>query len=287
MTRAIGDTGRMLFSLVLGTVGRTSEVERFLRSLHAQHCREFELIVVDQNADDRLRPILAAYAEGFPVRHVRSERGLSRARNAGLAHVRGSLVAFPDDDCWYPADLLARVAGEFAVHPEWDGITGRSVDEHGVESGARFLPSSAVLSLATAWYAISYAIFLRRRVVDSVGAFDETLGVGAGTAYGSGEETDYVIRAIRAGHVVRYSRQIVVHHPNPVRTFDAAARRRGYSYGCGMGRVLDKHRYPRWQVAQALVRPAGGAVVAAVTGRWDRARYYANVLSGRLRGLRG
>jgi glycosyltransferase involved in cell wall biosynthesis len=275
------------FSLVLGTVGRTAELERFLRSLDAQDYRAFELIAVDQNADDRLAPVLAAYAGRFPLRHLRRERGLSRARNAGLAHVRGSLVSFPDDDCWYPPGLLARLAREFAAHPEWDGITGRSVDEHGAASGARFLPASATLSAGTAWYAISYAIFLRKRVVDAVGGFDETLGVGAGTAYGSGEETDYVIRAISAGHVVRYLDQVVVHHPNPVRTFDAAARRRGYSYGCGMGRVLGKHGYPLRQVVPALVRPVGGALVAAAAGQWARARYYANVFSGRLRGLRG
>lgn len=277
----------MRFSLVLGTVGRTLELERFLNALDAQRYRQFELIVVDQNEDDRLPPVLAPYMDRFPILHLRCARGLSRARNIGLAHAGGELVGFPDDDCWYPPGLLATVAAEFAGHPEWDGVTGRSVDEHGVESGARFLPASATLSLATAWHAISYAIFLRRRVVDAIGGFDETLGVGAGTAYGSGEETDYVIRALRGGHTVRYVNRVVVHHPNPVRTFDAAARRRGYSYGCGMGRVLGKHRYPPWHLAEALIRPAGGAVVAAATGRWAQARYYAAVLSGRLRGLRG
>ena len=45
---------------------------------------------------------------------------------------------------------------------------------------------------------ISFTIFLRRRVVERVGEFDETLGVGAGTPYGSCEESDYLIRAVKS-----------------------------------------------------------------------------------------
>jgi len=277
----------MRFSLVLGTIGRTSELERFLRSLDRQTYRDFEVIVIDQNADDRLAPILGGFAGRFPIEHLRAEPGLSRARNVGLRRARGDCVGFPDDDCWYPEDVLAKVAGLAAANAAWSGVTGRSVDEAGRESAAKFLPESATLSLTTAWNAISYAIFLRRAVVEAVGGFDETLGVGAGTAFGSGEETDYIIRAIRAGYAIRYASDVVVHHPNPVRTFDIAAQRRGYSYGCGMGRVLAKHRYPAWYVARSLARPCAGAAISALTGQPGRARYYVNVFSGRLRGLIG
>ena len=36
-------------------------------------------------------------------------------------------------------------------------------------------------------------------VVEAVGAFDETLGPGAGTPWGSGEDTDYHLRILKAG----------------------------------------------------------------------------------------
>jgi len=98
----------------------------------------FELIVVDQNDDDRLVPILKDYKEKFSILHLRSKKGLSRARNVGLRYVSGDIVAFPDDDCWYPPDLLERVANFFEEHPGVDGLTGRSVDENGESSSGRF-----------------------------------------------------------------------------------------------------------------------------------------------------
>src|SRR2546427_827401 len=96
----------MKFSLVQATLGRTGELARFLRELDQQTYRSFELIVVDQNPDQRLAPILAPYESRFPVFHVRSEKGLSRARNVGMRQIGGDVVAFPDDDCWYPPHLL-------------------------------------------------------------------------------------------------------------------------------------------------------------------------------------
>ena len=115
----------MRFSLVLGTVSRTWELERFLVSLNAQTYRDFELIVVDQNPDDRLVPLLAACADGFPTTHLRSERGLSRAKNVGIEAASGAVIGFPDDNCEFPPRLLEKVAAFFERHPEIDGLTTR------------------------------------------------------------------------------------------------------------------------------------------------------------------
>lgn len=276
----------MKFSLVLATVGRTQEITRLLHSLEAQCYRDFELIVVDQNSDDRLVPILSPFADRFPIIHLRSERGLSRARNGGLKWISGGVVAFSDDDCWYPEAILAYVHKQFMGHPEWDGITGRSIDENGAESAFSFGTESGLIDRFSVWQqAISYTIFLRRAVIDKVGPFDETLGLGAGTIFGSGEETDYLVRAIQAGFGIYYLRPLTVHHPHPEETIDRIVLKRTFAYGCGMGRVLSKHRYPMWFTIRALIRPLGGAVLFLSKFAMPKAALHWIRCMGRVRGL--
>jgi GT2 family glycosyltransferase len=275
------------FSLVLATLGRTAEVARFLGALNEQSYRDFELIVVDQNPDDRLVALLEPFSTRFVIKHLRSERGLSRARNVGLTRVSGDVVAFPDDDCWYPADLLAYVRDQLAGVPAVDGITGRSIDEQGNESAFRFSTSAGVVDRISVWQeAISYTIFLRRGVVDRVGGFDEELGVGAGTRFGSGEETDYVVRALAAGARVLYQPGLAVHHPHPELNIDSRIIQRAYSYGCGMGRVLTKHQYPFWFKARAVVRPLGGGIVSLARLNLPKAMLHWRRCVGRMSGMR-
>ena len=276
----------MKFSLVLATVGRTAELQRFLESLDAQTFRDFELIVIDQNPDERLAPLLTKYAKRFSIVHVRSEKGLSRARNVGLNHITGDVVAFPDDDCWYPAQLLGQVAGVLTQSAGLDGLTGRSVDDVGNTSQGNFPRDAQQVNSESVWRCgISYTIFLRRAVVDRVGCFDESLGVGAGTPWGAGEETDFLVRALKAGASVLYDPEVVVHHPAKTAAIDAGALARAFSYGCGWGRVLRKHQYGLRFCLKALIRPVGGAVLSLLRFDPRRAVYHWSTFRGRCFGL--
>lgn len=97
----------MKFSLILATLGRDKEVANFLESLKNQSYKNFELIVVDQNQDGKIDNIIQEYKKDFFINHIKiKEKGLSYARNVGLKYINGEIVAFPDDDCEYPENLL-------------------------------------------------------------------------------------------------------------------------------------------------------------------------------------
>jgi glycosyltransferase involved in cell wall biosynthesis len=164
------------FDLVVATVGRSDELGRFLDSVEAQGYEPLRVLVVDQNDDERVSEIVRG--RGVGLEHVHSEVGLSRARNAGLRLVEADLVAFPDDDCVYPVGLLVRVAERFASDPTLDGLTGRAEDAGG-RSSESWETDPATLTDDNLWNRVNAAtIFLRRAVVERVGAFDEGLGLG-------------------------------------------------------------------------------------------------------------
>lgn len=268
------------FDLVLATVGRVDELRPLLDSLERQTHKAFRLVVADQNEDDRLGAVLDR--RGLDVLRVKAERGLSRARNAALAHLRADVVAFPDDDCVYPDDLLERVGHRLAAEPTLEGLTGSSADATG-RSSPSWEGGAAQLTRENLWNrAVSYAIFLRRPLVERVGTFDEQLGLGAGTPWSSGEEVDYLVRAVDMGARIEYDPELVVVHGPETR----ARRVLGARDGASIGYLLRKHNYPPRTVATMLVRPAGGLVLSVLKNDRARAGFHAATLRGRLLGYR-
>jgi glycosyltransferase involved in cell wall biosynthesis len=268
------------FDLVVATVGRADELARFLDSVAAQDYPHARVLLVDQNEDDRLAPVVAS----SPVEAVRlrSAPGLSRARNVALAHLISDVVAFPDDDCVYPPGLLRTIGERLDARPELDGVTGRAVGFDGAVS-ASWRTDAAPLRREDLWNrAISFTIFLRRPVVASVGPFDEQLGLGAGTPWHSAEEIDYLVRAVDGGARIEYDPALVVRHE--IRENTPAI---GLRDGASVGYLLRKHDYPARIVGRMFVRPLGGTVAALARRDIRPARYRLATLRGRIRGYFG
>jgi glycosyltransferase involved in cell wall biosynthesis len=285
------------FSLVLATLGRTDTLPALFASLVEQTLQDFELIVVDQNEDDRVLDALSRFKGQLNVKHLRSLPGLSRARNAAAPHIEGEIVAWPDDDCTYPPLLLERVASEFERLPEMGVFIGHKVDpdRHVRAELDEFWKQAAqprrvlgheVWSIGTC----SITFFMRKDVLDDVGAFDEELGIGSGSRWQSSEDVDLPWRAANRGHLLMHDRSVVVYHPLyfPF-DFDSREERERYLsrvclYAPGVGRAWRKNRFPLGKVALYLIRPAGGALINILRGRVFEARCQIASARGRFAG---
>ena len=269
------------FDLVVATVGRVSELARLLDSLAAQTDRRFRVLVVDQNDDDRLAEMLAR--SDLELVALTSPPGLARARNRAMSELQADVVAFPDDDCVYPPDLLERVAARFAAERSLDGLSARTADAAG-RSDTGWGEAATPLRKENVWNLVASAgIFLRRSVIEQVGRFDERLGLGSGTEYTCSEETDYVIRALAAGVRIEYDPSLVVGHELAAHD-RAGLRSRGRREGGSVGFLLRKHGYPVNSLARMAVRPLGGIAVNLARRDTAKARFYAETLRGRVRG---
>lgn len=242
-------------SLILATVGRTTELNRLFDSLAAQTFHDFDVVVVDQNADDRLQPVLQrAQCLGLMLRRLRYRPpNLALARNAGVAAATGRWLGFPDDDCWYEPDLLSRVMLRSCRTDRPQGVICHWVEQDAPQPPG--LLSWERSSRFRDFPVSSITLFFERALVQRVGGFDGRLGVGQW--FGAGEETDLLLRALRTGATVAHEPGARVHHRIEVTSIATTrvARRSALLRARGTGAMYAKHRLPLWVILRGLLSP--------------------------------
>lgn len=256
----------MSISLITSTLGRRDVLRRLLASLEQQSFRDFEIIVVDQNPEGYLDDVLAAHADSLRLVHVRSAKGVSRGRNAGLAVARGDIIGFPDDDCWHRPEGLADVVALFEQYPAHGMILGRTVDASGRNSVVPSLPGDCDIDRSNVIAAANTnAIFVRRESAATIGRFDEQLGPGSTSIFQGAEDRDYVARALAAGIKVRFIRALTIFH-DQVDTSGVNHLARIRKYSLGDGAFYRKHHYGPARIALMTARTLGGIPLRLLRG---------------------
>ncbi|MCD8285109.1 MAG: glycosyltransferase family 2 protein [Prevotellaceae bacterium] len=113
--------------------------------------------------------------------------GLSRNRNAALAHSKADLLLLADDDERLCQETLKGIPDDFASHPQWDLLQYRTEG-----TGKAYPPE----------YLSSVELAMRRRVAERV-RFDERFGIGS-KELACGEEEVFVHDARAKGFLMGY-----------------------------------------------------------------------------------
>lgn len=138
---------------------------------------------------------------------------LSRARNilmdAFLSEARdGDVVAFPDDDAWYPDGFAVWISQQFGKNSDLDFLFCRYASSPLVVATAPPARPAGVMDVLR--FASSNTLFARAARVRAVGHFDEELGVGA--VHGGGEDTDYGLRLRKMSRMMVFVDAALVGH---------------------------------------------------------------------------
>jgi glycosyltransferase involved in cell wall biosynthesis len=168
-----------LVSVIIPTYNRGWIVKEAIDSVLDQDFSDYELIVVDDGSDDNTREILGAYGTAITVLQ-QPNRGVSAARNRGIAAAAGGLIAFLDsDDLWLPGKLKTQVK---FFEENADAVVNQT-QEIWIRNGIRVNPkkrhhkfSGMIFERSLALCLVSpSAVMIKKSLFEAVGVFDENL----------------------------------------------------------------------------------------------------------------
>jgi glycosyltransferase involved in cell wall biosynthesis len=269
------------FSVAVPTMGRTAELAALLESIRQSRVLPSEIIIVDQNSDDRVAGVIAPFSD-LPIdHHCVPFKGLSAAKNYAARVSTSEILFTPDDDCKVFPDTFATALSTLAETGA-DVVFGRCSDETGNDTIVVYKKNSGWLSRdAIDGMFVEPATAVRTSVLREI-PFDETLGVG--TFHGAEEGYDWVLRLLDGGKRLFFQPSIRFFHPRTITDHGSEqSRRRVYSYRAGYGRLCRKHGlWGRYAKRVALV--TGGIAAYSVTDP-RKARYYLAELRGLIAGV--
>jgi len=257
-------TNGAFMSLALASIGRTEQVERLFDSLLVQTSNAFEVILADQNQDDRLVPLVQnAVSKGMNITHIRLEKpDQYAARTVGIEKAKGQYIAFPDDDCWYEPEAIEKAIHAFETR-NVDGLIAqwresRCVSKNATDLVEKELEWKDIYGFRTNGTSM-ITQFYKTSVVRAIGGFDKRMGLGCW--YGGGEDTDMFFTVVRKGFKVVITPTVVVRHrfdttPNPkpdLRNIRLRAR--------GTGALYAKHHVPLWIIVRGFVSPLAHSIL--------------------------
>jgi GT2 family glycosyltransferase len=246
--------GRAL-TVVVATRSRSVSLGRCLRSLLRSDDPALSVLVVDNDPDDADTAAAVAVLDDPRVGYVLEQRrGTSVARNRGLAEARergAELVAFVDDDVEVDPGWAGRMAAALS-QPGVACVCGPVMAAH-LESPAQIAADAAlgwqkgfarrrfslaeppedspIFPFSPGLYGVGANMGVNAEVAAELGGFDPALGPG--TPAMAGEDCEFMVRLVLAGHALAYEPSAYLwHHHRP--SDDAlAGQLDGYAVGLG------------------------------------------------------
>jgi GT2 family glycosyltransferase len=234
---------------------------------------DYEVIVVDDGSRDGT----AAIAERYDCVLIRTpNRGLSHARNAGLAAASGEIVAYIDDDAYPDPHWLTYLAATF-MSTSHAGVGGPNIAPPGdgwiAECVARAPggPLHVLVSDREAEHIPGCNMAFRRASLEAIGGFDPQFRT-------AGDDVDVCWQLQERGWTLGFHPAAVVwhHRRNVLRTYWTQ------QIGYGRAEALLERKWPEKYNGPGHVRWAGrlyGPGVTRLLG-WRRARIYQGVWGG-------
>jgi len=168
-------------SVIIPVYQSANTIAEAIDSVLSQTFKDFEIIVVDDGSTDSLEEVLSKYGE--KIKLIKQKRlGVSASRNKGIKNSSGEIVAFLDaDDIWLPNKLSQQLA-LFNLNPHLGVVFGNVYFWNGeIFQRKTYFDFSQPYrgKILFPLFAVDFipllSIMIRRKVLDKVGLFDESV----------------------------------------------------------------------------------------------------------------
>ncbi len=249
-------------SLVICTRDRPKQLEDCLKSLQNLAVAPHEVLVVDNAPKNQLTAQLVAQMP--EIRYIcEPHPGLSMARNTGIQHTTGDLIAFTDDDVRIHPNWMISLQSAFR-NPHIMAVTGLILPGE-LETDSQVIFEMNHSSIHGEYQAKLFddAFFardqsfgvpvwrmgaganmaFRRQILEKVGNFDERLGAGAS---GCSEDSEMWYRILAEGGICLYEPTAVVFHYHRRDMTDLNHQMYHYMRGHVTALLIQYDRYHHW-----------------------------------------
>ena len=269
----------MKISLIVATLGREKELYSLFESLILQEYKEFEVIIIDQNDDDRVEKCVKNFENNITIIYKRSNiKGIAYNRNIGLSIATGDIIGFTDDDCTYENTTLHNVIEDFDKN-NVDIISYIIIDKEKNKMLASFPEKKININSNNMFScAMSACIFIKVKDMKDI-YFDNRLGVGS--EFCSCEDSDLIYRLLKLDYKGIFLPRILIYHP--CKEYPSLV---GYNYGLGLGAFIKKTivKYNSYDMLMFYFKELIKALIGILI-RKNRRYYYLLTLKGRIEGF--
>lgn len=177
-------------SVIIPTYGRPSLLMEAVTSVLDNYWPDFELLVIDQDPDKQLQAILSKkFNNDSRIKYLFLDyAGASRARNMGIKHSRGEIIAFVDDDLEVAPEWLSSYVNAFSEIKPTPGMIQGRVDPLWLFPRPEWFPEerdyllglydkgNILMPMPEGDLPFTANCAITRKILYEVGLFDERLG---------------------------------------------------------------------------------------------------------------
>lgn len=280
----------MNYIIVTNSIDRSSElVSRSLRVSLNQKIPPLKVILIDQREIPLSLPADITEHDLFERQEVK-KKSVSAARNSLVIPTKADWIFFCDDDGLPCSDYSEKLQRIIPENPQLEIIAGSIVREDNDEFySLRHKKGGSLKYFRNTKNLMGSNFVVKAKTFNELGRFDENFG--AGSYWGSSEETDFCWKAYFAGKKMEFFKELVVYHTPPFNESIKTGFKKAFKYGVGKGALVWKWLIRKrkikvfYELSEMFIVPLIQIIRGIFTLKFQFALNNIAIISGRIFGL--